>query len=283
MRGGFFSRMTIPGFLKLTRPRSNVKTVAVLILVFYLSGSQDWATLILVFLSLSLVCMAMYAFNSATDLTLDQKSKHKAEYSQAVSQIGTKKAYLIAGLCLASGLGLGLLLNYKAWLILVFLAATAWFYSSPFWRWKEKIGLDLLGGAILTFAWRFLAGWLALTNEPIPWWPLLGLVLLKTSGYLLYKNLDREALIANKVKNTVTAFSAKQIKWLAGSAGVGGALLLLSAFPLKILWLIPATLPIWPILYYYEKGRLKIKQSQLRILGFTYFLLLIISAYFFLL
>ena len=63
-------------FLRLVRPLSNVKNIALIILAFYLSKANFNLTLFLAgFFSLSFVSSAFYAYNTLSDYNLDKNNR----------------------------------------------------------------------------------------------------------------------------------------------------------------------------------------------------------------
>ena len=94
---------------------------------------------------------------------------------------------------------------------MIILLIVGFFYSSPYFRFKEKFIIDILFGASLTFLFRFVASWFIFKISFPPLLPMLALICLKNGGFMLYKGYDRPFLIKSKVRNSITRLSQKTI------------------------------------------------------------------------
>ena len=281
-------------FLALTRPLSNIKNVIIVLIAFYFSGEKfnfgNLVVIILGVIALSFVYSAVYSYNSFNDFHLDERNKNKSHYSKAILYFGKEKSIVIILILLFLGLFLGLFLNFYFFLGLVSLLLIAFFYSSNFTRFKEKIVLDVLFGSTFTYFFRFVSAWFLFSFSFPPILPILILVFAKTGGYMIYKEFDRQYLTKLNIKNSITVVSKKT------NIALSNFFLILSVFfsvflclnskffyfsnlesaPIQLLFLLPFV--FLPILVADLKALEKIKTDNrlLRNLGSVYTLILII-------
>jgi len=183
-------------------------------------------------------------------------------------------------------------INIYFLICLLLLLATAYLYSSKATRFKEKFILDILFGASLTFLFRFSAFWFVFSYSIPPILAVLGLVFAKSAGYLLYKDLDYKYQPAGRIKNSITILSRKTkvvisvLLWLLALLSFVFLCLnyyfkikILGFLPPKFLLLIPFAIPPIIIIYLLLFDKIKIAIKNLRLLGFVYFLLVIIFAF----
>ncbi|TSC94648.1 MAG: hypothetical protein CEN87_369 [Parcubacteria group bacterium Licking1014_1] len=157
----------LTNFFRLTRPLSNVKNIALVLLAFYLSGQEfDLIKFILGIFSLSFICSAIYAYNALYDLKFDEQNKNKQHYWQAVRYFGDKYVIIIALFLVVLGFFLGFYFNFYFLISLLALLITGFLYSSKCTRFKEKILLDVLFGAVFAYLLRFTAAWLIFGVRP---------------------------------------------------------------------------------------------------------------------
>lgn len=271
----------------LIRPLSNIKNIAIIILALFISR-QEFSIFIFmqIFLSLSFVSGFMYTFNSLNDINLDNKNINKKSYSQSIQYFGKIRTVKILILFLILGLFIGLTLNIWVFIFLLCFALTAYFYSSQRFRFKEKYILDVLFGAVFTFGFRFLAAWFALASFPIPLLALGALICAKSSGYILYKTLDRNALEQARIHNTITShcpsfnfFLSFLFLLLSMSFVIAMCLLQqshpnwLGNLPFSYLFAIPFSLPPILIISLQIFRPTTFRNRTLRTIGFFYLLL----------
>lgn len=274
-------------FFRLARPLSNVKNIALIFLAFYVSEAElNVFKIILGFISVSLVCSAFYAFNTLSDYDFDKKNENKKHYLEAVEYFGKNNCFLIFIFLLASGIISAIFINIYFLSALLLLTLTDFLYSSKQIRFKEKFILDILFGAVFTFLFRFLAFWHIFSLSFPPLLVLAVLISGKSAGYLLYKEIDRPFLSAQNVKNSIT-FSRKStiifisvLLWIICLISIvllcfGGRYL-----PVKFLFLLPFALPPLAMIYLSALSKAKTKIKFLRTLGFIYWILIIIAAWF---
>ena len=177
---------------RLLRPLSSVKNFFIALVVFAISpqGINLWM-LFLGIISLSLVCCAVYAFNSVSDFQIDRKNPNKQHYSSAVAYFGSRVSIIIVIGFFLLGLAIGLGLGRNFVISLVLLALAGFLYSSPVTRFKDKPALDVLFAAALTYPLRFSALWFIGQQGFPPPLILLALSAAKSGGYIGYKQLDR--------------------------------------------------------------------------------------------
>lgn len=269
---------------RLTRPLSNVKNIALVLLAFYLSGQEfNLNKFILGIFSLSFACSAIYAYNAICDLEYDKNNKNKQHYSQAVYYFGEKYALIVILFLAAIGIFIGFYFNIYFLISLLALLITSFFYSSKYTRFKEKAGLDVLFGAALPFAFRFLAGWFVFSGSdpgltPSFWLVILALVFAKTGGYLLYKEADRTYLEKLNIKNSITLLKKWTVILLSALCWVLAIASSFAVLPVKFLFLIIFAIPPLVVIYLSVLGIIKTEIKHLRIWGFIYWILVIIIA-----
>jgi 4-hydroxybenzoate polyprenyltransferase len=282
----------IVNFLRLTRPLSNVKNIALIVLAFCLSGvAFDWVIFLVGLFSISFVCSSFYIYNTLSDYSLDKNNDNKNHYSGAVDYFGKKTSFIIFILLLVLGFIVGFFVNFYFLFFLTLLALTNFLYSSRRFRFKERFILDILFGASFTFLLRFVALWFVFSFSFPPMLVILALVFAKSAGYLLYKDLDYEYLLALKVKNSVTILGKKTKIIISGilwtSALLSFLLLCLNTYfkiaflgllPLRFLLLIPFAIPPIVIIYFSSFGKIRVVVKALRILGFAYWIIVIMFA-----
>jgi len=199
-------------FSRLTRPLSNVKNIAIISLAFYLSQTPlNWSLFVLGSLSLSLIFSAIYAYNSACDADVDKYNNNKRHYLSAVAYFSKKKTLAIVGILFLFGVILAVFINVRFFYTAIALAVSGFFYSSRYFRFKEKPVLDVVFGATLTILLRFVAAWFIFSMSFPPLLPMFALVFLKNGGYMLYKCYDRPFLIRAGIKNSITLLKQKTI------------------------------------------------------------------------
>lgn len=283
----------LTNFLTLTRPLSNVKNIALILLAFYLfEGEKSLFNIILGIVSLSFISSAIYAQNSFYDYEADKNNKNKQHYSRAVEYLGKKKTAAIITALVLIGLSLGIFINVYFFTALAFLFLTGFFYSSKTTRFKEKFIIDVLFGAVLTFLLRFFAAWFIFSESLPPLLAILALVFAKTGGYLLYKEADRTFLENLKIRNSITLSKRKTIVLLSVFCWIVSIfsfvlmclnleffrLKFLGNLPSRFLLLTPFIVPPLIIIYLSVLGKIKTKIKDLRALGFIYWILIIIIA-----
>lgn len=281
-------------FFKLTRPLSNVKNVALILIAFYFSKSEFDLWLILrSLLSLSLVCSSFYTFNTISDLDSDKNNENKKHYLEAVRYFGQKKSFVIFIALLVAGLFIGYFINLYFFVFLLFLALTDFLYSFKYTRFKEKIILDILFGASFTFLLRFVAAWFIFSKGFPSLLPMLALVFGKTDRYSLYKGIDRERLLDQNIKNTITFFSLRSLfifSFFFLILTIVSIILMflnliyfqidiLGSIPIQALFLIPFIVPPIIIIFFQIIKKTKFENSFLRFWGYIYMFLVLVITY----
>ena len=275
---------------RLTRPLSSVKNIAVVSLALYLSSSQlNLGLFILGVFSLSLTFSATYAYNSVCDMAADEENENKKRYFYSVQYFGKNKALAIAVVLAIIALVVGFLINIYFFASLIVLLIISFLYSSPYTRFKEKIIVDVVFGASLTFLFRFVAAWLIFENSFPPLLPMFALVFVKNGGYMLYKGYDKPFLIKRGVKNTTTLLSQKTTLIISAVFFILSILFflllclnsiysnidILGSLPISFLWLLPFFIPPIIVSYLLFLKKIKISSRRLRVAGFILLLLLI--------
>lgn len=201
----------IKAVIDLARPMSSTKNLAIVLLVMILTENFQIIPAAKIFLAMSLVCSAMYALNSWSDKKIDKYNANKNNLADSAEKFSKTSLITLIIILLSFGLFIGQSFPWQTNAALAAIFVTAYFYSFPPFRFKEKIYLDVIFGAVLTFALRFIAAWYALGNTPPPLFAIALAAIIKTGNYLSYKLLDLSALQTLKIKNTITHFSRKQI------------------------------------------------------------------------
>ena len=273
-------------FFRLTRPLSNIKNIALILVAFYFSKSEFNSQLFFwSLISLSLVCSAFYVFNTISDFDSDKNNENKKHYLEAVRYFGRKKSFVIFFALLIAGLFIGYFINFYFVIFLLFLALTNFLYSFKFARFKEKFILDVLFGASLTFLLRFLAFWFVFSSFFPPLLVLSGLVFAKSAGYFLYKSLDYPYLLNKNIKNSVTILTEKTkiiisiLLWALAFISYAALcfnyylnITLLGALPPRFLLLtIFAIIPLI-VIYLSFFNVIKTEVKKLRMFGYIYWL-----------
>jgi 4-hydroxybenzoate polyprenyltransferase len=262
---------------------SNAKNIAVVVLAFYLSGGK--LNLVLFFLgvlALSLVFSSTYAYNTVCDAGIDRSNRNKRHYSESVVYFGRKKAILIVILLAFFGLAIGVSINIYFFSVSALILLTGFFYSSPYVRFKERVYLDVLFGAILTFSFRFVASWFIFKISFPPLLPLFALAFLKSGGYMLYKEYDRPFLMRSGVRNTITFFSTKSILLSSVIFFCFSILMFMimcfeRSLPLRFLWFLILFIPPILIQYLIFFKKITISAKYLRVAGLILLLILAVA------
>lgn len=277
-------------FFRLTRPVSNVKNVAIISLAFYLSQSQFyWLSFVFGAIALSLIFSGLYAYNTLCDVKLDKYNENKKHYFEAVTYFGFKKSFLISIFLAALGLLMGFYINVYFGGTLILLLLTGFLYSSGHTRFKEKVVLDVLFGASLTFLFRFMASWFIFSLSFPPLLPMLALVFLKNGGYMLYKGYDKPFLEKLNIKNSITKLSEKSIVIISLACftlSITFFVLMclnseyfkiksLGSLPIQFLFLLIFFIPPIAIQYLLFFKKIKVPARYMRGLGFLLLLILI--------
>lgn len=276
-KAGFFVN-----FLRLTRPLSNVKNIAIVFLAFYLSGAPlNLNLLVLGAFALSLIFSGSYAYNAVSDYRVDKKNENKKRYSSAVDYFGKKGGLFISITLSVLGLLAGLAVNIYFFFSLAPIILTGFLYSWHKTRFKERIILDVLFGATFTILLRFVASWLIFKISFPPVLPIFGLVFLKNGGYMLYKGFDRQFLISLNIKNSITALSKNALAIISGLffslSIISFALLCLnSTLPSQFLILLVFFIPPIVTQYFLFFNKIKTGLAQMRLLGYALMFLIVI-------
>lgn len=285
-------------FLRITRPLSNIKNIAIITIAFYFSNTKFYFLPILLgFLSLSFISSAIYGYNAINDLHLDQNNENKKQYAEGVQFFGKRKSFVIILFLIIIGLTIGTFLGFYFFISLILLLLVSFFYSSKYTRFKEKIILDVLFGASLTFLLRFIAAWFVFDNSSPPLLPILALVFGKMGGYLLYKSLDREYLFKKRINNTITFLTLRSIFIfsfffimlmilsivLMFLNSVYFHIDIFGSLPIRTLFLTPFIIPPIIIIFLQINKKIKFKNHFLRFCGYIYMLLTTIIIYWILL
>lgn len=274
----------IANIFRVTRPLSNVKNIAIVLFAYFLSGTTLPVTsIVLPILALSLVCSAMYAINSLTDVDLDKRNNNKRIYASAVANIGkTNTLWLVIVLTIV-GMILGHLINTRFLAALIGLVVTALCYSAPPFRFKERVFLDILFGATLTFSLRFLGSWVAVSAAAPPLLPLFGLILGKSGVHILYKELDHEDLAAAHIQNTITRNTKRTnirialtlitlsiVTFLGMTLTADYGVPWLGTVPQRALLVLPLSIPPMIVLLLQATGVTTFNNRVLRVMGLLY-------------
>jgi 4-hydroxybenzoate polyprenyltransferase len=287
----------LTSFLNLTRPLSNIKNIALVLVAFYLFGGKtDLLLMALGSISLSFVSSAIYVQNSFYDYNADKNNKNKQHYSKAVEYFGKKNTAVIIAFLALAGFIVGFFVNIYFFIALLLLFLTGFFYSSKNTRFKEKFIADILFGAVFTFLLRLLAAWFIFSQSLPPLLSISALVFAKTGGYLLYKEADRPFLEKLNIKNSITLFKKKDIiliSVLCWIIAIFSFIFLclnseffrikfLGTLPMRFLILIPLMAPPLIAIYLSVLGKIKTKIKDLRAWGLVYWILVIIVVVLFL-
>jgi len=271
----------------LTRPLSNVKNIAVILLACFLYEIVPAPHVLLMgFLSLSFVCSAVYAFNSWQDLEADSINRNKTHYSESVFYFGQNSVLFIILVLVSAGVIFGFLINWHFVVSLLLLLLAGFSYSYKKIRLKEIPVLGFFIGGIFPILFRFSAAWsmLALSFPPVSF--LIILFFLKTGGFLLYKEIDRDYLLKQKSTSIVRLFGKKTNAIISNSflisAFIVFYLIFSERFPL--FWFVwTVILAFVPFLVINLKifNKIKTESKKLRMAGFIYFVLILILAFLF--
>lgn len=287
----------LTSFLNLTRPLSNIKNVALVLLAFYLFESEkDLFSIILGIISLSFVSSAIYAQNSLYDYDADKDNKNKQHYSEAIRHFGKKNTAVIIAFLVIAGLIAGIFINTYFFITLLLLFLTGFFYSSKITRLKEKFITDVLFGAVFTFLLRLLAAWFIFSQSLPPLLAISALVFAKIGGYLLYKEADRVYLEKLNIRNSITLSKKKTIILLSIFCWITAIvffvfmcinshffkLKFLGILPFNFLFLTPFIIPPLGAIYFSVLGKIKTRIKDLRTWGFIYWIFVLVIIIFFL-
>ncbi|MBI2054151.1 MAG: UbiA family prenyltransferase [Candidatus Staskawiczbacteria bacterium] len=284
----------LTNFSNLARPLSNIKNIALVLLAFYLSGTEAGKYLwpaVLGIVSLSFVSSAMYLQNSFYDKEIDKENKNKEYYAKAVEYFGQKTSTNIFFVLALAGFAAGLFINAYFFSALSLLFLSGFFYSMKGTRFKEKPLLDVLFGAVFTYFFRFAAAWFIFSESFPPFLAISGLVVAKAAGYLLYKEADRAYFKKANIKNSITSLSKRTVILLSvffWVLAVFSFILMclnsvfnigfLGSLPVKFLPLIFFAAPPLAAIYLKVSGVIKTEIKYLRTLGFIYWILVIATA-----
>jgi len=281
--------ISLSNIFRLIRPLSNVKNLVIVFLAFYFSSQTlDFFKIITGLLAMSLISSSVYGYNSFCDFTIDELNKNKKHYRESVAYFGRKVTLGIVASLGVAGLILSLFINIYFLVSLIFLLLVGFLYSSQYTRFKDKFILDIIFGGFLTFLIRFFAAWFIFKISFPPLLPIVALIFAKGGGYLLYKNVDWSYLIKSRVKNSITCFSNRTkvslsiFFWLISFFAI---LLLflnglyfkadfLGALEVRFLILLPFFIP--PLIIIHFLSFYGIKTRYLRILGYIYWLIIIL-------
>lgn len=277
-------------FFRLTRPLSNIKNIALVLLAFYFSGKSFILTDVIIgIVSLSFISSAVYAYNAANDVDIDKCNKNKEHYYKGVHYFGGKNSLTIIFLLVVVGLITSFFINIYFLITSIFFLLIGFLYSSKYTRFKEKVILDVLFGATFTFLFRFVASWFIFLISFPPLLPTIALVSAKTGGYLLYKQIDRPFLMSLNIRNSITVFKRKTLIiasvffWIITFLSFFILCLnsryfnieFLGVLPINFLILILFVIPPLSVIYFYVFDKIKTKMSYLRTIGFCYWILVI--------
>ncbi|MDK9698646.1 MAG: decaprenyl-phosphate phosphoribosyltransferase [bacterium] len=140
--------------LRLLRVRQWVKNLLVFAPLFFaqkFTSAEEWQRSGLAFLAFCFTASAIYIFNDIRDIEDDRQHPVKKHRPIAAGQISSASALLIAILLMASGFGVGYLLNMTALVVLVGYAGVMIFYSI-WWKHIQLLDVLIIAGGITSRA-----------------------------------------------------------------------------------------------------------------------------------
>ena len=192
------------------------------------AGSYLWATILwhlfLFFIGAVAMRGAGCTWNDFLDRDIDEKVERTRSRPLPSGQVTSKQA--LAFLCLQALIGLGVLLNFNRFTIILGLASLGIVAVYPLMKRITNWPQLVLGFA---FSWGALVGWASLRGSmDAPAMLLYAGTVLWVIGYdTIYAHQDKEDDALVGVRSTALLFGNKTIYWLMGLYGV--ALMLFTA------------------------------------------------------
>lgn len=258
----------LEGVLRISSAVKNV--VIVIIAAFFAFALTDVQHIVLASFSLTCVTSAMYAYNALTDVRIDMRNVNKQHRASAVRRLPERFIRTLTSVLALIGISLGFTFSMESGLFHMLLAGELFLYSFPLTRFKEKPVLDIIFGAVLSFGLRYFAAWYALSGDFPPLWPVSALVLAKCGGFMLYKELDRDALTAQGIQSTITLLSpilTTTLALLSLASAIGVTVFMMPALAAFL----PLAVPPLSVVLTQRFGMTHFRHRTLRFAGLAYF------------
>lgn len=204
-------------FLSL-RPTTWLRFWAEMIVAAALAGKSSFnlSHFFLGFVSLGPVLWgAAYILNDLTDINLDRQHPLKSVRPISSGKLDKKTAKFTVFILFFLSLLLGYKTNPNLIYIIILLSASEILYTLPNFRFKEKIGFDILLNS-LNSALKFIGGYLtqapALSMNNFPFIPLLFFAGIKMILFIGHRLQSRDIEEKNNIKSTTTKLTVKTLK-----------------------------------------------------------------------
>ncbi len=156
----------------------------------------------------------LYVLNDWTDWKKDQKHSAKKERAIASGKIKPSLALAFGVFLVVLAFGFGFFLNNALLLAcMALMLVNQWFYTMEPFYFKRRAIIDLVTGAIILSALRFIAGWALATQSlvQLPWSMIIFVIAIQYVFYSLFRLSSRDLEKELGFKSSVVLFNEKTV------------------------------------------------------------------------
>ncbi len=220
-------------------PKNMIQFASGVLLFCLITGTLNISAAIIAMVAFVVTYSSVYMYNDILDYKIDRKDEEKLKWKPIASgDLSVKKAKYMTIFFVVAGLSLSLFVNKWFLLIMIILLFLNFLHSSPKTRFRKSVTKTSINMTVIEFL-KYSTGWFALTSNisQFPFWLVLSVSFIYTTGYMLYKFRFKGSEIRNK----------KTLFWIFGAiSGFSyGISIFLYGFPLSLLILITIAVSIF--------------------------------------
>lgn len=213
-------------------PKNMIQFASGVVLFWLIIGTLDISAAILAMVAFVVTYSSVYMYNDILDYKVDKKDEEKLKWKLIASgDLSVKKAKYLTIFFVVVGLSISLFVNRWFLLMMITLLFLNFLHSSPKTRFRKSVMKTSINMTVIEFL-KYSTGWFALTSNisQFPFWLVLSISFIYTTGYMLYKFRFKGSEIRSK----------KTLFWIFGAiSGFSyGISIFLYGFPLSLLILI---------------------------------------------
>ncbi|NIO21470.1 MAG: hypothetical protein GTN76_12200 [Candidatus Aenigmarchaeota archaeon] len=248
----------------------NVIQFAFGVLLFWLiMGNFEILLAITAMVAFVITYSSVYMYNDIVDYKVDRKDKEKLKWKLIASgDLSIKKAKYMSLAFLVVGPSLSLFVNKWFLMIMIVLLFLNFLHTSPRTKFKSSVTKTSINMTIIEFL-KYSTGWFALTSNisQFPFWLVVSVSFIYTTGYMLYKFRFKGKEIKRK----------KPLFWIFGIvSGLSyGVSIFLYGFPLSLLFLI--TIAVTSFLFFKHIKFVSYRTKNMMFVGYLLLGVFIVS------
>ncbi|NIO22422.1 MAG: hypothetical protein GTN38_00155 [Candidatus Aenigmarchaeota archaeon] len=213
-------------------PKNVIQFTFGVLLLWLITGTFEISIAILGAAAFVITYSSVYMYNDVVDFKTDKRDREKLKWKLIASgDLSIKKAKYLALTFMVAGLSLSFFVNRWFLSIMLTLLFLNFLHTSPRTRFKRSVAKTSVNMTAIEFL-KYSTGWFALSSNILqfPFWLVLSVSLIYTTGYMLYKFKFKGREIKSK----------KILFWIFGvlSSVSYGVSIFLYGFPLSLLFLI---------------------------------------------